>query len=287
MTENQVVGMFVGLFVGDALGAPYEFLPSRSIPQNINMTTGGIHDVTLGEYTDDGAMALAIASSYLTHKQFDPATIANNFKAWKYNGEYSTRNYVFDIGNTCSKSISRMTTTHPYASQCDTKSSGNGSLMRIAPIIAANHNNPMQALSETIAVSLMTHGSKQIIDYTTAFVDELFRGKLEQYEHLRYSANAIENAKSGHGSIMYAYNAAWYACHYGAGDFEDALVCAIKLGHDTDTNAAITGMLMGARCGFDAIPNKWLKHLQNREHIIDVAKQLYQIGANRTVSVPA
>lgn len=284
MTEDQVVGMFVGLFVGDALGAPYECLPASSVPQKVNMTIGGVHNVTLGEYTDDGAMALAIAWSYLTHNKFDPATIANNFKVWKSTGIYGTRDYVFDIGNTCSKSISRMTMAHPYAGQCDDMSSGNGSLMRIAPIIAVNHNNPMQALSETIAVSLMTHGSRQIIDYTTAFVDELFQqSKLEQYEHLRYPADSIENVKTGYGSIMYAYNTAWYACHYGAGDFEDALVCAIKLGHDTDTNAAITGMLMGARCGFNAIPNKWLKHLQNREHIIDVAKQLYKIGANRTL----
>lgn len=285
MTEDQVVGMVVGLFVGDALGAPYEFIPACDIPSKVVMTSGGIHNVSLGEYTDDGAMAMAIADAYVTHKNFEPSTIANNFIKWKNTGLFGTRDYVFDIGITTSSAINRMTPFQPYASKCDNMSSGNGSLMRLAPIIAANHENMSMAIAESIAVSLMTHGSRDIVQYTTAFVEELMCGKRHKYDSLRNVD--VDNATGGRGTIMYAYNAAWHCCHYGAGDFEDAVTCAVKLGHDTDTNAAITGMLMGARCGLRSIPSKWLNKLRNKEHIINVAKTLYQIGVNRTVSVQA
>jgi ADP-ribosylglycohydrolase len=49
--------------------------------------------------------------------------------------------------------------------------------------------------------------------------------------------------------------------------FEEALTEIINLGGDTDTSAAILGALAGACYGVDAIPERWLDGLQNREGI--------------------
>jgi ADP-ribosyl-[dinitrogen reductase] hydrolase len=49
--------------------------------------------------------------------------------------------------------------------------------------------------------------------------------------------------------------------------FEEALTEIVNLGGDTDTSAAILGALAGAHYGVDAIPERWLDGLQNREGI--------------------
>ncbi|KAK3380770.1 ADP-ribosylation/Crystallin J1 [Lasiosphaeria ovina] len=43
---------------------------------------------------------------------------------------------------------------------------------------------------------------------------------------------------------------------------EEALVDVVRIGRDTDTNAAIAGGILGARDGVDAIPPRWREKLQ-------------------------
>jgi hypothetical protein len=49
--------------------------------------------------------------------------------------------------------------------------------------------------------------------------------------------------------------------------FEEALSEVVNLGGDTDTAGAILGAMAGAYYGVDAIPQRWLDGLQNREGI--------------------
>jgi len=275
MNKDNVIGMFVGTFIGDMLGAPYEFMNAYDIPNDIDITTGGAHNVTLGEWTDDGALTLATSLSYIERRFFDPADVVHRFKAWRRTGKYGTRNYCFDVGGTIDKAITRMTPKHPYAAEAGAYASGNGTLMRIAGLVAANHTNPMKAMSESIAASLMTHGNNDIIVYTTAFVDELFNGKQEHYRKLRlFDVN--DNAYNG--TIMQSYNVAWWAAKQAKGDTMLALKYAVSVGGDTDTNAAVTGMLMGARNGINSFPLEWVEALQQRDYIFAVAEKLYELG---------
>ena len=43
--------------------------------------------------------------------------------------------------------------------------------------------------------------------------------------------------------------------------FEDGLREVVSLGGDTDTNASVTGALLGALHGVDALPPAWLARL--------------------------
>ena len=45
------------------------------------------------------------------------------------------------------------------------------------------------------------------------------------------------------------------------GSFEEAIIEAVNLGGDADTNGAITGGLAGAWYGYDAIPEEWIAAL--------------------------
>jgi ADP-ribosyl-[dinitrogen reductase] hydrolase len=277
MKKENVIGMFVGVFVGDMLGAPYEFMNAVDIPNDVVPTTGGAHNVTLGEWTDDGALTLATAASYIERGFFDPANVVHRFKAWRRHGTYGTRKECFDIGGTTDRAITYMTPKHPYAGEAGMYASGNGTIMRLAPLIAANHLNPFAAVAESVTSSLMTHGNNDITTYTAAFVEELFYGKQDHNKPLHY--DVYDSAYNG--TIMHSYSVAWWACHQARGDTAEALKLAVSLGGDTDTNAAVTGMLMGARNGIDSFPAEWLDILQQREHITTTAEKLYDIGCRR------
>jgi ADP-ribosyl-[dinitrogen reductase] hydrolase len=44
-------------------------------------------------------------------------------------------------------------------------------------------------------------------------------------------------------------------------NFEDCVVATVNCGEDADTTGAIVGMLAGALYGVEAIPQRWLNHL--------------------------
>lgn len=278
MNKDNAIGMFMGLFIGDALGAPNEFMRPEEIKTPVtDMVGGGVHDTAKGEWTDDGAMAVAIADAYITKQGFAPDEIALNFKTWRKSGHFGTRNYVFDIGRTCSTSIDRMTTENPYAGATDRYASGNGSLMRLAPIMLANHTCIPMAIAESVAVSLMTHGNKDIVQYTAAFVTETMLGEMtKDFTALRHF-NTRESKTTG--TIMHAYAQAWRSVAL-TDSFEDALVDAVNKGYDADTVGAITGMLAGRKYGYSSIPKRWLDKLVQRDELLAMAEQLYKLGGS-------
>jgi ADP-ribosyl-[dinitrogen reductase] hydrolase len=237
------------------------------------MIGGGVHNMAVGEYSDDGAMSTCIADAYITSKRFDPEAIAMNFKMWKKTGHFGTRNYVFDIGRTCSEAIDRITATQPYAGSCSYSSSGNGSIMRVAPIVLANHNNMPNAVAQSVAVSLMTHGNADTVHYIAGFVAELMSGKAEDsFDYLKHFRDVYAS-----GSIMYTYNMAW-ECVRETSSFEKALVMAVNKGYDADTVGAVTGMLAGRKYGLKGIPTRWLEKLMKKDELIDMAERLYALG---------
>ncbi len=274
MHQDKAIGMFMGLFIGDALGAPNEFLRPYEIVEPVtDMVGGGVHNTAVGEWTDDGAMAVAIADAYITSKRFDPENIALNFRMWRKTGHFGTRNYVFDIGRTCGEAIDRMTATQPYAGSCAINASGNGSIMRVAPIVLANHNNLSNAVAQSVAVSVMTHGNADTIHYIAGFVAELMSGKAEDsFDYLKHYRDPYAT-----GTVMYTYNMAW-ECVNETSSFEKALVMAVNKGYDADTVGAVTGMLAGRKYGLKGIPTRWLDKLMKKDELIDMAEKLYALG---------
>ena len=87
---NFAVGKFIGLAIGDAMGAPIEFQPAREpIDYVRSYQQGGFHNVSKGEFTDDTSMALAMADAFIEAKSFNPKLIMDNFLKWKNEGAYS------------------------------------------------------------------------------------------------------------------------------------------------------------------------------------------------------
>jgi ADP-ribosyl-[dinitrogen reductase] hydrolase len=279
MHQDKAIGMFMGLFIGDALGAPLEFIRPHEMTHTLTeMEGGGVHNTAEGEWTDDGAMAVAIADAYISKGGFAPSEIAANFKMWKKTGHFGTRNYVFDIGRTCSTSIDAMTTDRPYMGSTDFYASGNGTIMRLAPIMLANHNDVGLAIAESVAVSLMTHGTHNIVQCTAGFVSECMAGT----KFLNYNRIRNYNTRNGErtvNTIMHAYAQAWDSVDL-SHSFEDAVVHAVNLGYDADTVGAVTGVLAGRMYGYSNIPKRWLKVLVKHDELLEMAHKLYALGGD-------
>ena len=59
--RDRACGVLLATAAGDALGAPYEFQPPRGPELEVAMVGGGGFGWEPGEWTDDTAMAIAIA----------------------------------------------------------------------------------------------------------------------------------------------------------------------------------------------------------------------------------
>lgn len=242
MTDDQAAGLWWGLFVGDAMGVPLEFTPPNLGAPVTTFTSGGCHSASKGEYSDDGAMALAIADAYIQKRGFCGSTIQQNFLDWMNTGKFGTRpdQPAWDIGMTVSSALNRVKhISRPYAGSTDPESSGNGCIMRLAPCIIWNRHSLSAAIGESVAQCLLTHGSANSITYTAALAHELWVGKpLPEYDHLRDSP--IKNS----GYVADTYASAWHSV-LTTKSFHAAIVDAINRGGDADTVGAVTGMIAG------------------------------------------
>src|SRR5579859_5465478 len=128
-------GTLVGLAVGDALGAAVEFKHPGTFEPVTGYRSGGPHRLNSGEWTDDTSMALALADSIAT-VGWDINDQAQRYVEWSESGKYSVNGHCFDIGITTSRSLSkfRQTTDASSSGSTSESSSGNGSIMRLAPV---------------------------------------------------------------------------------------------------------------------------------------------------------
>ncbi len=143
--QDKTRGMLVGLAVGDALGAPVEFLPAPSdfYIKEMGDKIEHFHKnyrAPEGVWTDDTEMALCIADSLLVNKGYDSYDIMRRFRAWSEEG-YRTYDGkpACDVGMQTARAIDEFI-AHPIIPEDypKTESAGNGAIMRLAPIIIAN-----------------------------------------------------------------------------------------------------------------------------------------------------
>jgi ADP-ribosylglycohydrolase len=268
-----------GFAVGDALGVPYEFQVRDSF-HCVDMIGHGTWNQPLGTWSDDTSMTLATLDS-IKHNNGEIVLddMMQRFCNWGLGNNYHCNGYLFDIGNTTQQAIYHYWKTKDV-NTCglhEETANGNGSLMRILPLLAAKH-----VTDETIgAVSALTHGhwiSKQACVIYIHIAKRLQQGDL--LEHIIASfkkqakpfdrihqLNDLQRSEiRSTGYVVDTIEASlWSLIH--TNSYSDAVLTAVNLGGDTDTIAAITGGLAGIQYGYDSIPTHWIKKLRNKELI--------------------
>lgn len=292
MRQDNILGTLIGLAVGDALGAPYEFLfPPYDVDRNY--ASGGVHRVSPGEWTDDTSMALCLAQSLIDCNGFDPHDQMKKYISWYSDGYYSTRDKCFDIGITVSRALRLYAVSSaPYCGGTDEYSSGNGSLMRLAPIAMYFHSDHKKLIEYAALSSKTTHASELAID-SCVFFAQLLAGAINGIskevllsptfvDTSEMRAEIVDIANGSYkenkhydpsGFVVHTLEAALMA-FYKYDNFEDGLLSLVSLGNDTDTVGAVYGQIAGAFYGYKGIPSRWRDNLMMHDTIYDVGVQL-------------
>ncbi|MFJ8309355.1 MULTISPECIES: ADP-ribosylglycohydrolase family protein [unclassified Streptomyces] len=273
---DRAAGAVVGSAVGDALGAPFEFGPpgvySARFPDGIGtMCGGGGWDP--GEATDDTQMAVLVADSLREHGGLELADIFRRFQRWAAAEPKDIGLQTEDV-LTNGEPWDRAAARH---FEVNHRAAGNGSLMRAttsAVYFAGAGREATMAAARRIAA--LTHGDRAAWEGTAIYHD-LVRVALSGADPLKAVPDALAAVHPDHRARWSAvlapdwhpddateFNGAVWPCLGSAlwalrttGSFEQALGAAIDLGGDTDTVAAVTGGLAGARYGLAAVPARW------------------------------
>lgn len=179
-------GALLGLAVGDALGTTLEFMARDRHPLHTEMAGGGPFGLAPGHWTDDTAMALALADSLITCSGFDAPDLMERFVAWWRHGQYSCTDTCFDIGVTTREALSRFEQTgEPFAGTTDPDTAGNGSLMRLAPVALFSLDDASRADEMARDQSRTTHAAAEAVDACGYFVHLLRLAILGEQDVLR------------------------------------------------------------------------------------------------------
>ena len=164
-SDERINGAFLGLAIGDALGAPVEFMRRGTFPPVTGYRAGGKFGLQPGEWTDDTAMTLCLAQSLIERKGFDPTDQMRKYLLWLDEGYMSCRGKAVGIGKTVFRSLTRFRSRHePYTSITHEKFSGNGSIMRLAPVAIFYADDIEKAVRYAGLSSKTTHGSPIAVD---------------------------------------------------------------------------------------------------------------------------
>lgn len=309
MKIKKFQSILISIAIADALGVPVEFKSRAYLKEHpvTDMQEFGTHNQPKGTWSDDTSLSICLAESIM--EGLDLQKLANKFIAWKNDNYWTPHGWVFDIGIGTRIAIERLEKGEKpeLAGGFDEMDNGNGSLMRILPLIAFTKDLPLdERFLWANKVSSLTHAhirSVMACFYYLEFAKKIIEGKnkLLAYEELQMelvvyfefikinpleiqkfnrllfndiSKEKEENIKSW-GYVLDTLEAAIW-CILTTNSYKEAVLKAVNLGHDTDTTAAVTGGLAGLLYGLEEIPKEWLDVLARKEEILD----LYNVKMN-------
>ncbi len=306
--ENKSHSVLFGLAVGDALGVTVEFQNRELLKRFpvIDMRENGSHRQIAGTWSDDSSLAFCLADSLCNGYNIED--IATKFLQWKNAEIWTPHGSVFDIGIATRNAIYRIAQGEQptLCGGFDEEDNGNGSLMRILPIVfylknEADHNLIYQTIKD---VSSITHAHFRSVFACFIYVTyalELLKteNKFFAYEKtktivnnfivdkefnereiqlfdriLKSNINEFEEDKIySSGYVLHSLEASFW-CILNSSSYKETVLKAVNLGEDTDTTAAIAGGLAGLIYGYDKIPTEWINVLARKNDITELCDKL-------------
>jgi ADP-ribosyl-[dinitrogen reductase] hydrolase len=167
--ESKAIASFLGLAIGDALGCNTEFLPFDPTRKIITNGFQDLHELkkqgqlirtVIGIWTDDTSMALCLADSLLMNDmKYIGKDCRYRYLLWLYFGyNNGGRPESIGLGGNISISLNEFVDNQTEEVEMGTRANnGNGSLMRLAPVPIAFHDNEELAMEMAAKSSRSTH----------------------------------------------------------------------------------------------------------------------------------
>jgi hypothetical protein len=199
-------------------------------------------------------------------------------------------------------------TNRPYDTLCEVVgidgANGNGSLTRIHPVVLyciAKDIPDEESVGIIKSYSALTHAHERSLVGCVIFYfllkelilspskDSVQTGIDKSFEYIKESSEAIYYSRVLSGEIITADEceikssgyvvdtleaAIWALMRHV--DYKSTVLCAVNLGEDTDTVAAVVGALCGVLYGASGIPNDWLSGLVRRDYIEELCDKAYK-----------
>lgn len=304
--KDKIYGCLFGQAIGDALGLGTEFMTKteakEKYPNGLTEYSQIIRDYHRikfqpGMWSDDTDMMLCIANAIIEDKGINLHTIARNFKDWFYTpdtrGVGQTTYKVLAIADYVEKP---QQVAELIWKMSRTKNAANGAVMRTS-ITGLLKNNVTQTAED---VCKLTHFDSRCVG-SCVIVSEIISHLIWQGEQLSYSqiitiGNQYDNRIAEYidkaycdsidrleldepSSIGYTLKAmgATLWCLFHAHNFEEGLLAVVNEAGDADTNAAVACAVLGAKFGYNTIPQKYIDGLRKREYLARVADDLIAI----------
>lgn len=318
MNRNYVKDALLGVATGDALGVPVEFLPRAALTTEpvSGMRAFGSHRQPAGTWSDDSSLTFCLAE--MLCEGYDLAGLAERFVNWKEEAYWTAHGRVFDIGIATSAAIYQLQkgVSPLLAGGAEEDSNGNGSLMRILPLLFyIKDKNITERFRIVQEVSSLTHRHIRSVIGCFIYLEfalQLLKGQDKQtaYEMMKTSVNhfltqepicsqreidkyhrilcnpigdyeikpiyEFEKDEIYSSGYILSTLEASIWCILKTDNYKDAVLLAVNLGHDTDTTAAVTGGLAGLLYGCETIPGEWLEVLARRTDIEALAARLQE-----------
>lgn len=266
--HERATGAYLGLAIGDALGAPVEFMTAGEIRNQHGtlrrMVGGGWLRLKPGQVTDDTEMSLRMGRAILASRGWNLKALADQYADW-------LRSHPIDVGNTCRRGIQRYITHGTLVGPESEGDGGNGAAMRVLPLALAMLHDDAGFASAALEQAHFTHHHPYSDAGTLALgnmVRQLVRG--EPLARARAEADALVAKHRQFRYAPYPGRASGYIVDtvqtvfhgfFSTDNFKDCLISVVNRGEDADTTGAIVGMLAGAQYGRNAIPTEWLRKL--------------------------
>jgi ADP-ribosyl-[dinitrogen reductase] hydrolase len=273
---DKATAAYLGLAIGDALGATVEFLTPNEIRQqhgvHRDITGGGWLNLKAGQVTDDTTMSLALGDAILARGGVEAQAAAEAFDRWMHAKP-------IDIGNTVRRNLITFRSSGIPEAPASEHDAGNGAAMRTLPVaLAYCGNTEEKTIAASRAQAHITHHNvlSDATCETLIFMvqDFLFDGDALEIKRLRAGELVLQHPlfafdrkrrDNPSGYVVETMQAVLQAL-FSTNSFEDCLIDVVNRGGDADTTGAIAGMLAGARYGLDAIPQRWLKAINPSIH---------------------
>lgn len=293
--HDRMLGCLYGQAIGDALGLGTEFLNKDDVlkhyPNGLSRYEDIIQDAHRrrwhkGAWTDDTDMMLCILSAF-EGDHFNIHKVAKNFKDWADGEPMGIGAHTFKV-----LAMGDYVEKHDECSRLwwelsRRQSAANGALMRTS-IVGLVQNN---FIEQTEDICRLTHYDPRCIGscvIATSIIHNLvwndkplsyeeiknigskYDFRLEEWIDLAYKRKYISELDLDEThSIGYTLRtlAAALWCYWHANSFESGLLAVVNEGGDADTNAAISCAILGAKYGYNAIPEYYIKSLyKEREY---------------------
>ena len=303
--QDAALGAIVGLAVGDALGAPVEFLKPGSFPPITGYREGGILNLPAGCWTEDTALALCLAESLIACGGADPIDQLRRYVRYWREGYQAPTGICLDIGTTTRRSLEAfLRAGKAEAAPVAGLIPGNGSLVRVAPVPIFFAGDPGRTVEEAAAMSRTTHAAPESVDACRYFAGLLSGAILgvpvstlasPMYEPVEgfwesaalcppiatvaagsFLAREPPAIRAGGGAVHCLEAALWAFAH--GESFPEVVLAAVNLGDDADTVGAVAGQLAGACYGLSGIPAVWQEELYRHHDVVRGAVNLMAAG---------